>query len=72
MNSSHRGKPEQTGANNRSLLQGPGQHYILPQRDLIASSIEAMVRAHGFQGMVMLASYRERVKGAEHGALWLY
>ncbi|RLB32739.1 MAG: hypothetical protein DRH11_10810 [Deltaproteobacteria bacterium] len=45
---------------------------MLPQRDLIASSIEAMVRAHGFQGMVMLASYRERVKGAEHGALWLY
>jgi len=38
------------------MAQGPGQHYILPQRDLIAASIEAMVRAHGFEGAVMLAS----------------
>ncbi|MGQ9599430.1 MAG: dihydroxy-acid dehydratase [Anaerolineae bacterium] len=38
------------------MAQGPGMHYILPQRDLIAASIEAMVRAHGFEGMVMLAS----------------
>ena len=38
------------------MAQGPGMFYILPQRDLIASSIEAMVKAHGFQGMVMLAS----------------
>jgi len=38
------------------MAQGPGMHYILPQRDLIAASIEAMVRAHGFDGMVMLGS----------------
>jgi len=38
------------------MAQGPGMHYILPQRDLIASSIEAMVRAHGFEGMVMMGS----------------
>ena len=38
------------------MAQGPGMHYILPQRDLIAASIEAMVRAHGFEGMVMLGS----------------
>lgn len=38
------------------MAQGPGMHYILPQRDLIAASIEAMVQAHGFEGMVMLAS----------------
>ena len=38
------------------MAQGPGMHYILPQRDLIAGSIEAMVRAHGFEAMVMLAS----------------
>jgi len=38
------------------IAQGPGMFYILPQRDLIASSIEAMVKAHGFEGMVMLAS----------------
>ena len=38
------------------MAQGPGMHYVLPQRDLIAASIEAMVRAHGFEGMVMLGS----------------
>ena len=38
------------------MAQGPGMHYILPQRDLIAASIEAMVRAHGFEGLIMLAS----------------
>ena len=38
------------------MSQGPGGHYILPQRDLIAASIEAMVRAHSFEGLVMLGS----------------
>lgn len=38
------------------MAQGPGMHFILPQRDLIAGSIEAMVRAHGFEGMVMMGS----------------
>jgi dihydroxy-acid dehydratase len=38
------------------MAQGPGMHYILPQRDLIAGSIEAMVGAHGFEGIVMLGS----------------
>ncbi len=38
------------------MAQGPGMHYILPQRDLIAGSIEAMVGAHGFEGVVMLGS----------------
>ncbi len=32
------------------MAQGPGMHYILPQRDLIAGSIEAMVGSHGFEG----------------------
>lgn len=45
------------------IAQGEGQHYILPQRDLIASSIEAMVRAHGFDGMVMLCSCDKIVPG---------
>lgn len=45
------------------MAQGPGQHYILPQRDLIAASIEAMVKAHGFQGMVMLASCDKIIPG---------
>ena len=38
------------------MAQGPGMHYVLPQRDLIAASIEAMVGAHGFEGVVMLGS----------------
>jgi dihydroxy-acid dehydratase len=38
------------------MAQGAGMHYILPQRDLIAASIEAMVGAHGFEGVVMLGS----------------
>lgn len=38
------------------IAQGLGMHYILPQRDLIAASIEAMVHAHGFEGLVMMAS----------------
>jgi dihydroxy-acid dehydratase len=45
------------------MAQGPGQHYILPQRDLIAASIEAMVAAHGFQGMVMLCSCDKIIPG---------
>lgn len=45
------------------IAQGEGQHYILPQRDLIASSIEAMVKAHGFDGMVMLCSCDKIVPG---------
>ncbi|OGP90961.1 MAG: dihydroxy-acid dehydratase [Deltaproteobacteria bacterium RBG_16_47_11] len=45
------------------IAQGPGMHYILPQRDLIAGSIEAMVKSHGFQGMVMLASCDKIIPG---------
>ena len=45
------------------IAQGAGMHYILPQRDLIAGSIEAMVKAHGFQGMVMLASCDKIIPG---------
>ncbi len=45
------------------IAQGPGQRYILPQRDLIAASIEAMVQAHSFQGLVMLASCDKIIPG---------
>ncbi len=45
------------------MAQGPGQHYILPQRDLIAAMVEAMVKAHGFQGLVMLASCDKIIPG---------
>jgi dihydroxy-acid dehydratase len=44
-------------------------HYILPQRDLIAGSVEAMVKAHGFQGMVMLASCDKIIPGMVMAAI---
>lgn len=53
------------------MAQGPGQHYILPQRDLIAASIEAMVKAHGFQGLVMLASCDKIIPGMVMAAIRL-
>ncbi|UCF91434.1 MAG: dihydroxy-acid dehydratase [Desulfobacterales bacterium] len=53
------------------MAQGPGQHYILPQRDLIAASIEAMVQAHGFEGMVMLGSCDKIIPGMLMAAIRL-
>ena len=40
-----------------------GMRYCLPSRDLIASSIECMVRAHHFDGMVLLGSCDKIVPG---------
>lgn len=45
------------------IAQGAGMHYILPQRDLIAASVEAMVKAHGFDGLVMLGSCDKIIPG---------
>lgn len=45
------------------MSHGEGMHYILPQRDLIAASIEAMVNAHGFDGLVFLCSCDKIVPG---------
>jgi dihydroxy-acid dehydratase len=45
------------------MAQGNGMHYILPQRDLIAASIEAMVEAHGFDGLVLLGSCDKIIPG---------
>ena len=45
------------------IAQGEGMHSILPSRDLIAGSIEAMVRAHGFDGLVFLCSCDKIVPG---------
>lgn len=53
------------------MAQGPGQHYILPQRDLIAASIEAMVKAHSFEGMVMLCSCDKIIPGMMMAAVRL-
>ena len=45
------------------IAQGPGMHYVLPQRDLIAASVEAMVEAHGFDGLVMMAGCDKIIPG---------
>lgn len=40
-----------------------GMRYILPSRDLISSSVECMVRAHRFDGMVLMGSCDKIVPG---------
>lgn len=45
------------------IAQGAGMHAVLPQRDLICRSIEAMCIAHGFEGMVMFCSCDKIVPG---------
>ena len=40
-----------------------GMRYILPSRDLITSSVECMVRAHRFDGMVLMGSCDKIVPG---------
>ena len=45
------------------MAQGSGMYSILPQRDLIAGSIEAMSNAHSFDGMVFLCSCDKIVPG---------
>ena len=38
------------------IAQGPGMHAILPMRDMIAASVELMVQANQFDGVVMLGT----------------
>ena len=45
------------------IAQGEGMHSILPSRDLIAGSIETMVKSHGFDGLVFLCSCDKIVPG---------
>lgn len=40
-----------------------GMRYLLPSRELIASSVECMARAHGFDGLVLLGSCDKIVPG---------
>ena len=40
-----------------------GMRYILPSRDIITSSVECMMRAHKFDGMVLLGSCDKIVPG---------
>jgi dihydroxy-acid dehydratase len=45
------------------IAQGGGMHYILPLRDVIAASIELMVGANRFDGLVMLCNCDKVVPG---------
>ncbi len=45
------------------IAQGSGMHYILPLRDVIAASIELMVGANRFDGLVMLCNCDKVVPG---------
>ncbi len=38
------------------IAQGPGMHYVLPLRDVIAASVELMIEAHRFDAAVMLGT----------------
>ena len=43
--------------------QGRGMHYILPIRDIVAASVELMLQAHSFDGVVMMASCDKIIPG---------
>jgi dihydroxy-acid dehydratase len=45
------------------IAQGKGMHYVLPLRDIIAASVELMVHAHQFDGMVCLCTCDKIVPG---------
>ena len=45
------------------IAQGKGMHYVLPLRDVIAASIELMVGANQFDGLVMLCNCDKIVPG---------
>lgn len=45
------------------IAQGQGMHAILPLRDLIAASVELMVQANRFDGLVMLCSCDKIIPG---------
>ena len=45
------------------IAQGRGMHYVLPLRDIIAASVELMVHAHQFDGIVCLCTCDKIVPG---------
>jgi dihydroxy-acid dehydratase len=45
------------------IAQGQGMHSVLPLRDVIAASVELMVQANRFDGVVMLCSCDKIVPG---------
>ncbi|MCS7231487.1 MAG: dihydroxy-acid dehydratase [Elusimicrobiota bacterium] len=46
-----------------------GMHYSLPSRELIADTIESMVKAHCFDGLVLLGSCDKIIPGMVMGAV---
>lgn len=51
------------------IAQGEGMHYVLPSREIIAASVEMMVQAHQFDGMVMLCSCDKIIPGMVMAAI---
>ncbi len=45
------------------MVQGVGGHYVLPMRDVIAASVELMVRANPLDALVLIASCDKIVPG---------
>ena len=45
------------------IVQGEGMRYVLPNREIIAASVELMIQAHQFDGMVMLCSCDKIIPG---------
>ncbi|MEW6619597.1 MAG: dihydroxy-acid dehydratase [bacterium] len=48
-----------------------GMRYSLPSREVIAASVEIMIRAHGFDAMVMVASCDKAIPGMLMAAMRL-
>jgi len=45
------------------IANGPGMHYSLPLRDVIAASVELMIEAHRFDAMALLGTCDKIVPG---------
>lgn len=45
------------------IAQGPGMHWVLPSREVVAASVEVMVEAHRVDGLVCICSCDKIVPG---------
>ncbi len=48
---------------------GDQSKYVLPSRDLIAASVEAQVKSHGFDGLICISSCDKIIPGMIMGAI---
>ncbi|HSR10427.1 MAG TPA: dihydroxy-acid dehydratase [Thermodesulfobacteriota bacterium] len=46
-----------------AIAQGPGMHYSLPSRELVAAEVEVITGAHPFDGLVFLAGCDKSAPG---------